>query len=78
MAIIPWSSSIRPLDSWQKDDSLFERARTLVCFAERLETSGRSKEARNSRLRAKALFEEAGAESWTQQVDALLLGDRVG
>lgn len=62
------------LDSWQRDDSLFERARTLLCFAERLETCGRPKEAKNSRLRARALFEEAGAASWTQQVDALLLG----
>ena len=66
------------LDLWQKGDSLFERARTLLCFADRLETSGRSKEARNSRLRARALFEEAGAESWTQQADALLLGDGAG
>jgi DNA-binding CsgD family transcriptional regulator len=65
------------LDLWKKGDSLFERARTLLCFAERLETSGRSKEARNSRLRARALFDEAGAESWTQQVDAFL-GDGAG
>lgn len=67
----------RALDSWQKDDSLFERARTLVCFAERLASSGRTKDAKNARLRAKALFEESGAAAWTQQVDTLLLGDRV-
>ena len=65
------------LDSWQKHDSLFERARTLLCYAERLATSGRTKDAKNARLRAKALFEEAGAAAWTQQVDALLLGNHL-
>ncbi|BCW68842.1 transcriptional regulator [Arthrobacter sp. NicSoilB4] len=65
------------LETWQKDDSIFERARTLLCYAERLKTSGRPKDAKNSLLRAKALFEEAGAAAWTQQVDTLLLGDRV-
>ena len=65
------------LETWQKDDSVFERARTLLCYAERLKTSGRPKDAKNSLLRAKALFEEAGAAAWTQQVDTLLLGDRV-
>jgi DNA-binding CsgD family transcriptional regulator len=65
------------LDSWQKDDSLFERARTLFCYAERLKTSARPRDAKNSLLRAKALFEEVGAAAWTQQVDTLLLGDRV-
>jgi DNA-binding CsgD family transcriptional regulator len=63
------------LDSWQKEDSLFERARTLLCYSERLETSGRPKDGKNTRLRAKALFDEAGAASWTQHVDAILLGD---
>jgi DNA-binding CsgD family transcriptional regulator len=68
---------VQALETWQKDDSVFERARTLLCYAERLKTLGRSKNAKNSLLRAKALFEEAGAASWTQQVDTLLLGDRV-
>lgn len=62
------------LESRQKDDSLFERARTLLCYAERLETAGREKDAKQARLTAKALFDEAGAASWTQHVDALLLG----
>ena len=65
------------LDSWRQDGSLFERARTLLCYAERLETSGRTRDAKNARLRAKALFEEVGAVAWTQQVDTLLLGDGV-
>ena len=56
---------------------MFERARTLLCYAERLETSGRHKDAKNALLRAKALFEEAGAAAWTQHVDAMLLGDHV-
>lgn len=65
------------VDSWQKDDSVFERARTLLCYAERLKSSGRPKDAKNSLLRAKALFDESGAAAWTQHVDTLLLGDRV-
>jgi|GEM_PF-503248 len=68
---------VQALDSWQKDDSLFERARTLLCYAERLEASGRTKDAKNALLRSKALFEESGAASWTQHVDAMLLGDGV-
>lgn len=66
------------LDSRQKDDSLFERARTVLCYAERLETAGRVKDAKHARLSAKALFDEAGAASWTQHVDALLLDDGAG
>ena len=65
---------VQVLVSWQKDDSLFERARTLLCYAERLEISGRHKDAKNALLRAKALFDEVGAASWTQTVDAMLLG----
>jgi DNA-binding CsgD family transcriptional regulator len=68
---------VQALETWQKDDSVFERARTLLCYAERLKPSGRPKDAKNSLLRAKALFEELGATSWTRQVDTLLLGDRV-
>jgi DNA-binding CsgD family transcriptional regulator len=66
------------LDSRQKDDSLIERARTLLCYAERLETAGRAKDARHAQLTAKALFDEAGAASWTQHVDAVLLGHGTG
>jgi DNA-binding CsgD family transcriptional regulator len=64
----------KALDSRQKNDSLFERARTLLCYAERLQTTGRAKDAKHARLSAKALFDEAGAASWTQHVDAVLLG----
>lgn len=66
------------LDSRQKGDSLIERARTLLCYAERLETAGRAKDARHARLKAKALFDEAGAASWTQHLDAVLLGHGTG
>ena len=65
------------LEAWQKGDPVFERARTLLCYAERLKTSGRPKDAKDSLLRAKALFDEVGAAAWTQQVDTLLLGGRV-
>jgi DNA-binding CsgD family transcriptional regulator len=68
---------VQALETWQKDDSVFERARTLLCYAERLKAAGRPKDAKNSLLTAKALFEEAGAAAWTQQVDTLLFGDRV-
>jgi DNA-binding CsgD family transcriptional regulator len=68
---------VQALETWQKDDSVFERARTLLCYAERLKAAGWPKDAKNSMLTAKALFEEAGAAAWTQQVDTLLLGDRV-
>jgi DNA-binding CsgD family transcriptional regulator len=68
---------VQALETCQKDDSVFERARTLLCYAERLQASGRPKDARNALLRAKALFEELGAAAWTRQVDTLLLGGRV-
>ncbi|WP_427005588.1 AAA family ATPase [Pseudarthrobacter sp. H2] len=68
---------VQALETCQKDDSVFERARTLLCYAERLKGSGRPKDAKNALLRAKALFEELGADAWTRQVDTLLLGDRV-
>ena len=65
------------LDPWQGDDSLFERARTHLCFAERLQACGRPGDAKDALLRAKALFEEIGAASWTQPVDTLLFSDRL-
>lgn len=67
---------LQALETYQKDDSLFERARTLLCYAERLKASGRPRDAKNALLRAKALFEETGAAAWTRQVDMLLLGER--
>jgi DNA-binding CsgD family transcriptional regulator len=64
------------LEAWTRYDSVFERARTHLCFGERLKTLGRLKDARDSFLRAKALFEETGAAAWTQRVDALLIEGR--
>ncbi|HEX9086782.1 MAG TPA: AAA family ATPase [Arthrobacter sp.] len=68
---------VQALETWQNNDSVFERARTMLCYAGRLTASDRPKDAKSALLRAKALFEEAGAAAWTQQVDALLLGDRI-
>lgn len=68
---------VQALETCQKDDSVFERARTLLCYAERLKASGRPRDAKDALLRAKALFEELGAAAWTRQVDTLLVGGRV-
>ncbi|WP_457947276.1 LuxR C-terminal-related transcriptional regulator [Pseudarthrobacter sp. alpha12b] len=54
-----------------------ERARTLMCYAERLHAFGRRRDARDALLRAKVIFDEAGADAWTQHVDALLLDERM-
>ena len=67
----------RALEPWKRDDSRFERARTLLCFAERLQACGRPGEAKDSLLRAKAFFEEIGAASWTHRIETLLFSDRV-
>jgi DNA-binding CsgD family transcriptional regulator len=56
---------------------LLERARTLLCFAERLIAFGRTREARDAMLRAKVMIDEVGANAWIQHVDALLLDERV-
>ena len=66
------------LESSNSHDSLLERARTLLCYAERLGAFGRLRDARDGLLRAKVLFDEAGAEAWTQHVDSLLLDERIG
>ena len=58
-------------------ESVLERARTTLCYAERLGAFGRLREARDGLLRAKVLFDEAGADAWTQHVDSLLLDERV-
>ena len=58
-------------------DSLLERARTLLCYAERLSAFGRRRDARDAFMRAKVMFDEAGADAWTQHVDSLLLDERV-
>lgn len=65
------------LESRNAHDSLLERARTLLCYAERLDAFGRRREARDSLLRAKVMFDELGADAWTQHVDSLLLDERV-
>lgn len=57
--------------------SRLERARTVLSFAERLRVLGRARDARDGLLRAKVLFDEAGADAWTQHVDTLLLDERV-
>ncbi len=54
-----------------------ERARTMMCYAERLHAFGRLRDARDALLRAKVMFDEAGADAWTQHVDALLLDERI-
>lgn len=65
------------LETRNGHDSLLERARTLLCYAERLNALGRQRDARDGLLRAKVMFDEAGANAWTQHVDSLLLDERV-
>ncbi|MCU1515613.1 MAG: response regulator containing a CheY-like receiver domain and an DNA-binding domain protein, partial [Pseudarthrobacter sp.] len=65
------------LENRTAHDSLLERARTLLCYAERLGAFGRLRDARDGLLRAKVIFDEAGADAWTQHVDSLLLDERV-
>ncbi|WP_426226778.1 AAA family ATPase [Pseudarthrobacter sp. DSP2-3-2b1] len=65
------------LESRNAHDSLLERARTLLCYAERLDAFGRRRDAKDGLLRAKVMFDEAGADAWTQHVDSLLLDERV-
>ncbi|WP_255769388.1 helix-turn-helix transcriptional regulator [Pseudarthrobacter sulfonivorans] len=64
------------LEARNGHDSLLERARTLLCYAERLGALGRLRDARDGLLRAKVMFDEAGADAWTQHVDSLLLDER--
>jgi DNA-binding CsgD family transcriptional regulator len=65
------------LEGRNSQDSLLERARTLLCYSERLHAFGRLRDARDGLLRAKVMFDEAGAHAWTQHVDSLLLDERV-
>jgi DNA-binding CsgD family transcriptional regulator/Flp pilus assembly protein TadD len=65
------------LEARSAHESLLERARTVLCYAERLGAFGRVREARDGLLQAKVLFDEAGADAWTQHVDSLLLDARV-
>jgi len=64
------------LEARSAHESLLERARTVLCYAERLRAFGRVREARDGLLQAKVLFDEAGADAWTQHVDSLLLDER--
>ena len=64
------------LEGTNAHGSVLERARTLLCYAERLNAFGRVRDARDAMLRAKVMFDEAGADAWTQHVDALLLDER--
>lgn len=57
--------------------SVLERARTLLCFSERLGAIGQRQAAKEGLLRAKIMFDEVGADAWTQHVDSLLLDERV-
>jgi DNA-binding CsgD family transcriptional regulator/tetratricopeptide (TPR) repeat protein len=65
------------LEGTNAHESVLERARTLLCYGERLNAFGRVRDARDAMLRAKVMFDEAGADAWTQHVDALLLDERV-
>jgi DNA-binding CsgD family transcriptional regulator len=65
------------LESRGGHESVLERARTLMCYAERLHAFGRIRAARDALMHAKVMFDEAGADAWTQHVDALLLDERV-
>jgi len=54
-----------------------ERARTVMCYAERLHAFGKLRESRDALLRAKVMFDEAGADAWTRHVDRLLLDEHM-
>lgn len=58
-------------------DSLVERARTMLCYAERLAAFGRRQDSKEALMHAKVIFDEAGADAWTQHVDSLLMDERV-
>ncbi|UUL76831.1 hypothetical protein NG819_03600 [Pseudarthrobacter sp. Fe7] len=60
-----------------RNSHLLERARTLMCYAERLHAFGKLRDARDALLRSKVLFDEVGADAWTQHVDSLLLDERM-
>lgn len=66
----------KALQNRNAQDSVLERARTLLCYAERLNACGR-RDGKEGLLRAKVMFDEAGAFAWTQHVDSLLLDERV-
>lgn len=65
------------LESRGLNELVLERARTLMCYAERLNAFGRLREGRDALMRAKVMFDEAGADAWSRHVDVLLLDGRV-
>lgn len=65
------------LEGRNRHESLLERARTMLCYAERLKALGRTRDARDEMMRAKVIFDEIGANAWLQKVDSLLLNERV-
>lgn len=66
----------RALEGRNGRESVLERGRTLLCFAERLTALGRIRDARSALVRARVMFEEAGADAWTHHVTGLLLEER--
>lgn len=65
------------LESPASQESVLERARTLLCYGERLSAFGRQREAKDGLMRAKVMFDEAGADAWAQHVGSLLLDERM-
>ncbi|WP_426997555.1 AAA family ATPase [Pseudarthrobacter sp. N5] len=63
------------LEIWQSHDPVFERARTILCYADRLRALGSTADAKDFYHRAKVLFDESGASAWMRHVDSLLLGE---
>jgi DNA-binding CsgD family transcriptional regulator len=55
-------------------DVPFERARTLLCFGERLRRAGRRRDARERLREAHAIFQELGAEPWAERARTELRG----
>lgn len=66
----------KALDLQSPREPMFERARTLLCYAERLSALGRWHDAREAMFRAKILFDEAGADAWTHRVDCMVINER--
>lgn len=66
----------RTLEGRNGRESVLERGRTLLCYAERLAALGRIRDARSALMRARVMFEEAGADGWTHHVTGLLLEER--
>ncbi|HEU4666462.1 MAG TPA: LuxR C-terminal-related transcriptional regulator [Arthrobacter sp.] len=66
----------KALDLQSPREPGLERARTLLCYAERLNALGRWQEARDAALRARILFDETGADAWMHRVDCMVVNER--